>query len=85
MENLRLRKRSLNNWMYFILIGPGRARPLGLRHSMIRCALFDPYTEGALVLFTPPELSAHDALKLDTTNKQVNVVPLVSYFNLPMI
>ncbi|KAK6105157.1 DNA repair and recombination protein RAD54-like [Brugia pahangi] len=54
---------------------PGRARPLGLRHSTVRCALFDPYSEGALVLFTPPELSAHDALKLDTTNKQkVHVV-----------
>uniref|UniRef100_A0A0R3RZT4 DNA repair and recombination protein RAD54-like n=1 Tax=Elaeophora elaphi TaxID=1147741 RepID=A0A0R3RZT4_9BILA len=59
---------------------PGRARPLGLRHSTVRCALFDPYTEGALVLFTPPELSAHDALKLDTTNKQVHVVvdPMLS-------
>uniref|UniRef100_A0A915PXS3 DNA repair and recombination protein RAD54-like n=1 Tax=Setaria digitata TaxID=48799 RepID=A0A915PXS3_9BILA len=59
---------------------PGRARPLGLRHSTVRCALFDPYTEGALVLFTPPELSAHDALKIDTTNKQVHVVvdPMLS-------
>uniref|UniRef100_A0A8R1XQ67 DNA repair and recombination protein RAD54-like n=1 Tax=Onchocerca volvulus TaxID=6282 RepID=A0A8R1XQ67_ONCVO len=59
---------------------PGRARPLGLRHSSVRCALFDPYTEGALVLFTPPELSAHDALKIDATNKQVHVVvdPMLS-------
>uniref|UniRef100_A0A1I7VZT2 DNA repair and recombination protein RAD54-like n=1 Tax=Loa loa TaxID=7209 RepID=A0A1I7VZT2_LOALO len=60
--------------------GPGRARPLGLRHSAVRCALFDPYAEGALVLFTPPELSAHDALKLDATNKQVHIVvdPMLS-------
>ncbi|KAL3997726.1 DNA repair and recombination protein RAD54-like [Acanthocheilonema viteae] len=59
---------------------PGSSRPLGLRHSTVRCALFDPYTEGALVLFTPPELSAHDTLKLDTTNKQVHVVvdPILS-------
>ncbi|KAM3722210.1 DNA repair and recombination protein RAD54-like [Dirofilaria immitis] len=59
---------------------PGRARPLGLRHSTVRCALFNPYSEGALVLFTPPELSAHDALKIDTANKQVHVVvdPMLS-------
>ncbi|VDN42372.1 unnamed protein product [Gongylonema pulchrum] len=47
------------------------SRPLGLRHSTIRCALFDPYAEGALVLFTPPEISAHDALKIDASKKQV--------------
>ncbi|VDN05600.1 unnamed protein product [Thelazia callipaeda] len=57
----------------------GRPRPLGLRHATTRCALFDPYVEGALVLFTPPELSAHDALKIDS-NKQVHVVvdPMLS-------
>lgn len=52
-------------------IGPGGARPLGLRHSTVRCALFDPYAEGALVLFTPPEVSAHDALKIDANKRQV--------------
>ena len=30
-----------------------------------RQSLYDPEDEGALVLYTPPELSEHDKLKID--------------------
>ncbi|VDD95364.1 unnamed protein product [Enterobius vermicularis] len=52
----------------------GSQRFLGLRRSGVRCSLFDPYAEGALVLYTPRELSAHEALKLDESKKEVHVV-----------
>ncbi|VDN58976.1 unnamed protein product [Dracunculus medinensis] len=55
-------------------ISSGTAPALGLRHSTIRCALHDPYAEGALVLFTPPSMNAHDALKIEENKKQVHVV-----------
>lgn len=41
------------------------SRALGLRRSVSKIALHDPYEEGALVLYTPPEASAHDILKKD--------------------
>ena len=31
----------------------------------MRCALHDPHTEGALVLYTPSELTAHEKLTVD--------------------
>lgn len=49
-------------------------RTLGMRRSMGKIALFDPYAEGALVLYTPPELTAHEKLKTDEKNKKVHVV-----------
>lgn len=46
----------------------------------VRMALFDPYAEGALVLYSPPELSAHEEIKLDPNKKLVHVVvdPILS-------
>ncbi|MFH4976487.1 hypothetical protein AB6A40_003196 [Gnathostoma spinigerum] len=55
-------------------VGSTSSRVLGLRHSTVRRALFDPYGEGALVLFTPPELTAHESLKTEENKKQVHVV-----------
>lgn len=37
-------------------------RGLGMRRTGMRAALHDPYEEGALVLYTPRELSAHEQL-----------------------
>jgi hypothetical protein len=34
-----------------------------------RQSLYDPEEEGALVLYTPPELSEHDKLKIDKYEK----------------
>jgi DNA repair and recombination RAD54-like protein len=45
-----------------------------LRRSGARVALFDPYAEGALVLYTPPELTAHEKLKIKDNEKKVHVV-----------
>ena len=46
--------------------GCGLRRGLGMRRgSYIRAALHDPFEEGALVLHTPPELSAHEQLTTD--------------------
>lgn len=46
-------------------LGPLGSRALGLKRAGIRRALHDPLEEGALVLYEPPPLSAHDQLKLD--------------------
>ncbi|KAG5454094.1 DNA repair and recombination protein RAD54-like [Clonorchis sinensis] len=56
------------------------SKALGLRRSTSRVALHDPYEEGALILYTPPELSAHDALKQDSEKHLVHVVvdPMLS-------
>lgn len=45
--------------------GPLGSRALGLKRAGVRQALHDPLEEGALVLYEPPLLSAHDQLKLD--------------------
>ena len=41
------------------------SRALGVRRQGAKKALHDPFEEGALILFTPPELTAHDQLKID--------------------
>ena len=55
-------------------------RSLGVRRSGARQPLHDPEDENALVLFTPPEISEHDRLKIDSTKIPVHVVvdPLLS-------
>lgn len=40
-------------------------RALGIKKAGVRRALHDPDEEGALVLYEPPNLSAHDQLKVD--------------------
>ncbi|CAH1775691.1 unnamed protein product [Owenia fusiformis] len=56
------------------------SRALGLRKQGVRKALHDPFEEGALVLYTPPELKAHDQLKVDLEKQPVHVVvdPILS-------
>ncbi|TKR93524.1 hypothetical protein L596_007960 [Steinernema carpocapsae] len=49
-------------------------RTLGLRRSGIRVSLYDPYVEGALVVFVPPDMTAQEMLKVDETKKLVHVV-----------
>lgn len=49
----------------FWFLGPLGSRALGLKRAGVRRALHDPLEEGALVLYEPPPLSAHDQLKLD--------------------
>lgn len=46
------------------ILGAPTTRILGMRMSGVRIALHDPYSEGALILFAPPELSAHEQLKV---------------------
>ena len=54
-------------WFHSISIAPGSSlnRALGVRRSGPRQPLHDPFEDGALVLYIPPELSAHDQLKQD--------------------
>lgn len=40
-------------------------RALGLKRSGVRKALHDPFEDGALVLYEPPSLGAHDLIKTD--------------------
>lgn len=47
---------------------------MGLKRAGVRRALHDPLEEGALVLYEPPPLSAHDQLKLDKEKLPVHVV-----------
>lgn len=49
-------------------------RTLGLRRSLVRRPLYDPYAENALVLYTPPELTVQEELKIKETDKKVHVV-----------
>ncbi|PIC51735.1 hypothetical protein B9Z55_002128 [Caenorhabditis nigoni] len=48
-------------------------RSLGLGGNRRKCALFDPYHEGALILYAPEQLSEHAQLKEDKDRK-VHVV-----------
>lgn len=47
------------------LLGPLAGRVLGIRRQGTRQPLHDPFEEGALILYSPPELSAHEQLKAD--------------------
>ncbi|KAJ6659422.1 hypothetical protein lerEdw1_018656 [Lerista edwardsae] len=49
-------------------------RALGIKRVGVRHALHDPFEEGALVLYEPPPLSAHDQLKIDKDKLPVHVV-----------
>ncbi|XP_063153940.1 DNA repair and recombination protein RAD54-like [Candoia aspera] len=49
-------------------------RALGIKRAGIRRALHDPFEEGALVLYEPPPLTAHDQLRVDKDKMPVHVV-----------
>nr|XP_046248389.1 DNA repair and recombination protein RAD54-like [Scatophagus argus] len=49
-------------------------RALGLKRAGVRKALHDPFAEDALVLYEPPNLSAHDLIKADKEKLPVHVV-----------
>lgn len=49
-------------------------RALGVRRQGARQPLHDPFEEGALVLYAPPELSAHEQMKTDIDKLPVHVV-----------
>ncbi|KAK3091297.1 hypothetical protein FSP39_018741 [Pinctada imbricata] len=50
------------------------SRVLGIRRQGSRQPLHDPCEEGALILYSPPELSAHEQLKIDLEKQPVFVV-----------
>ncbi|XP_071450348.1 DNA repair and recombination protein RAD54-like [Hetaerina americana] len=56
------------------------SRALGVRRSGGRRPLHDPFEPDALVLYEPPELSAHEKLKVDLDKQLVHVVvdPILS-------
>ncbi|NXO37815.1 RAD54 protein, partial [Locustella ochotensis] len=54
--------------------GPLGLRSLGVKRAGLRGPLHDPFEEGALVLYEPPVLSAHDQLKIDKDKTPVHVV-----------
>ncbi|XP_007885243.2 DNA repair and recombination protein RAD54-like isoform X2 [Callorhinchus milii] len=60
--------------------GPLGLKALGIKRAGARRSLHDPYEEGALVLYEPPPLSAHDQLKADKEKLPVHVVvdPILS-------
>lgn len=45
-----------------VFVGSGMSKSLGMRRKSVKCCLHDPFAEGALVLYSPPEVSAHDQL-----------------------
>ncbi|XP_055594496.1 DNA repair and recombination protein RAD54-like [Uranotaenia lowii] len=49
-------------------------RCLGMKRPPARKSLHDPFACNALVLYSPPELSEHDKLKMDPNQIQVHVV-----------
>uniref|UniRef100_A0A672PLF8 RAD54 like n=1 Tax=Sinocyclocheilus grahami TaxID=75366 RepID=A0A672PLF8_SINGR len=48
-------------------------RALGLRRAGVRKALHDPFEDGALVLYEPPAISAHELIKADKSTLPVHV------------
>jgi len=54
--------------------GSTYSRGLGIKRKGPRRALHDPYEEDALVLHSPPELSAHEKLTVDLESQEVHVV-----------
>lgn len=71
IQNLLSRpfKLSLPNYQ-----GSRTHKVLGLRRVGSRGALYDPEEEGALVLYTPPDLSAHDLMKAQPNEQLIHVV-----------
>lgn len=57
-------------------------RALGVKRAGVRHALHDPFEEGALVLYEPPPLSAHDQLKMDKWVSLSLIFPLPTSFQL---
>ena len=54
------------------------SRCLGMRRSVLRVSLHDPYSDGALVLFYPLELSAQEQMTISKDKKpQVCTAPLL--------
>ena len=51
--------------LYTVGVPAGLGRCLGMKSRGMRCPLHDPNVEGALVLFTPSELTAHEKLTVD--------------------
>ncbi|KAJ7325361.1 DNA repair and recombination protein RAD54-like [Desmophyllum pertusum] len=49
-------------------------RGLGIKRKGPRRALHDPFEEDALVLYSPPELTAHEKLTADLESQEVHVV-----------
>lgn len=45
-----------------------------MRRTGAKLPLYDPYAEGALILYMPSELTTHDQLKIDESKKKVHVV-----------
>lgn len=62
---LASRKMLLFELCLSLLSGPLGLRSLGVKRAGLRGPLHDPFEEGALVLYEPPVLSAHDQLKID--------------------
>ena len=46
-------------------VATGLGRYLGMRSRGVKCALHDPHADGALVLYAPSELTAHEKLTVD--------------------
>ena len=46
-------------------LATGLGRCLGMRSQGMKCALHDPLADGALVLYTPSELTAHEKFTVD--------------------
>lgn len=65
--SLRFISHSLNLcvFLHSPTSGPLGVRALGLKRLGVRKALHDPSEDGALVLYEPPALGAHDLLKTD--------------------
>ncbi|CAK8680728.1 unnamed protein product [Clavelina lepadiformis] len=51
-----------------------QGRGLGIRRQLLRKPLHDPFEEDALVLFSPPDISTHEVLKMEKSQIPVHVV-----------
>lgn len=56
---------SITMVLFVRSIGSLGIRALGLKRAGVRKSLHDPFEDGALVLYEPPVLSAHELIKAE--------------------
>ena len=63
-----------------LILGSFHGRSLGMRRVPHKLCLYDPFEEDALVLYHPPEVSAHD--KLNVKKCESFIVFFISFHKL---
>ena len=55
-------KDSIMSFFTYFFSGSAHGRSLGMRRTAHKLCLYDPYEEGALVLYAPPDVIEHEKM-----------------------